>query len=242
MRKRLLSGLIVLTLLLAACAPAAPTASPSVTESMPEEEVEMEDETMDSDEMQDEAMDDSQQEMSEEEMAEDMDEAEGEDQMMGADDEQAMTEAPAWFSASLTDVRTGESFTIQDLKGKVVLVETMAQWCSNCLAQQKEVLKLHEMLGERDDFVSLGLDIDPNEDAETLKSYIERNGFGWMYAVSPAEVSREISQLYGNQFLNPPSTPMLIIDRNGQVHPLPFGIKSAADLQAALEPFLQEGM
>jgi hypothetical protein len=32
---------------------------------------------------------------------------------------------------------------------------------------------------------------------------------------------------------------MLIIDRDGEAHPLPFGIKSAADLQAALEPFLQ---
>jgi hypothetical protein len=28
----------------------------------------------------------------------------------------------------------------------------------------------------------------------------------------------------------------------GQVHPLPFGIKSADDLQAALAPFLAEAM
>ena len=89
---------------------------------------------------------------------------------------------------------------------------------------------------------SIGLDIDPNEDAVTLKNYIERNGFTWLYAVSPIEVSREISQLYGDQFLNPPSTPMLIIDRAGEVHLLPFGIKSASELQSALEPFLQEDM
>jgi hypothetical protein len=55
-------------------------------------------------------------------------------------------------------------------------------------------------------------------------------------------VAREIAALYGDQFLNPPSTPMLIIDRRGQVHPLPFGIKSAADLRQALEPFLNEVM
>jgi hypothetical protein len=73
-----------------------------------------------------------------------------------------------------------------------------------------------------------------------LKEYTARNGFFWKYAISPAEVSRDISQLYGDQFLNPPSTPMLIVDRHGEVHPLPFGIKSASDLQAALEPFLQE--
>ena len=72
--------------------------------------------------------------------------------------------------------------------------------------------------------------------------YVERNNFDWLYAVSPAEVTREISNLYGDQFINPPSTPMLIIDRQGQVHVLPFGIKSAQQLLEALQPYLQEGM
>jgi hypothetical protein len=51
-----------------------------------------------------------------------------------------------------------------------------------------------------------------------------------------------LDSLFGNQFLNPPSTPMLIIDRKGGVHPLPFGIKTAEDLQKALEPFLSDSM
>jgi hypothetical protein len=55
-------------------------------------------------------------------------------------------------------------------------------------------------------------------------------------------VAREIGQLYGDQFLNPPSTPMLIVDRHGEVHLLPFGRKSADDLQEALAPFLNDGM
>jgi len=45
----------------------------------------------------------------------------------------------------------------------------------------------------------------------------------------------EISRLYGPQFLNPPSTPMVIIDKNGNPHPLGFGIKSAEDLLASLQ-------
>jgi hypothetical protein len=154
----------------------------------------------------------------------------------------AMMESPAWYSASLTDVNTGEAFTINDLKGKVVLVETMAVWCSNCLKQQTQVKALHETLGERDDFVSLGVDIDPNEDAAQLQGFIESNGFDWKYVVSPVDVSAEFASLYGGQFLNPPSTPMLIIDRKGVAHPLPFGIKSADELMNALQPFLDEAM
>ena len=69
-----------------------------------------------------------------------------------------------------------------------------------------------------------------------------KNGFDWTYTVASQEVAREIGNLYGAQFLNPPSAPMLIIDRHGAAHPLPFGVKSAADLQKALEPFLNDAM
>ena len=156
--------------------------------------------------------------------------------------EDAMMESPAWFNVALTNVRTGETFTIQDLKGKVVLVETMAIWCSNCLRQQGQVQELHGLLGERDDFVSIGLDIDSNEDASKLKEFVDAQGFDWLYAVSPAEVSRDLSSLYGDQFLNSPSTPMLAIDRHGVVHPLPFGIKRAEDLLNFIQPLLDKSM
>ncbi len=155
---------------------------------------------------------------------------------------EAMMESPAWFGMALTNVHTGETFTIQDFKGKVILVETMAIWCSNCLKQQTQVNALHGLVGNRDDFVSLGLDIDPNEDVSKLKSFVEGQGFDWLYSISPAEVSREIASLYGDQFLNPPSTPMLVIDRHGVVHPLPFGIKSAEELLQFIQPFLDESI
>lgn len=157
-------------------------------------------------------------------------------------EEDAMMESPAWYSASLSDARTGQVFSIESLKGKVVLVETMAVWCSNCLKQQGQVKVMHETLGARDDFVSIGLDIDPNEDADQLKGFVESQGFDWQYAISPVDVSRELSNLYGPQFLNPPSTPIVVIDRHGEAHPMPFGIKSADELLNFIQPFLDESM
>jgi thiol-disulfide isomerase/thioredoxin len=153
-----------------------------------------------------------------------------------------MVEAPAWYSASLTDASTGQTFTINDFKGKVILVETLAMWCPNCKKQQTQVKALHEQLGMRDDFVSIGLDIDLNESAADLKGYVDGNGFDWMYAVTTAEIAQDISKHYGDQFLNPPSTPMLVIDRKGEAHPLPFGIKSADELLKFIQPFLDEAM
>lgn len=154
----------------------------------------------------------------------------------------AMMEAPAWFGAALTDVNTGGTFMLADFAGQVVLVETLAVWCPKCLEQQRQVQALHGQLGERDDFVSVGLNIDPNETAEILRGHTTQHGFGWRFAVAPADVARAIANLYGDQFLNPPSTPMLIIDRHGAVHVLPFGLKSAAALQDALAPFLNEAL
>jgi cytochrome oxidase Cu insertion factor (SCO1/SenC/PrrC family) len=161
---------------------------------------------------------------------------------MTNDSANMMGNPAAWFDASLMDARTGQSFSIDDFQGKVVLVETMAIWCTNCLQQQGQVKKLHEQLGARDDFVSIGLDIDPNENTAALKTYVENKGFDWLYAIPSKDVSREIASLYGDQFLNPPSTPIVVIDRHGDAHPLPFGIKSADDLMKAIQPYLDASM
>ncbi len=151
-------------------------------------------------------------------------------------DDTMMKVVPAWFSVPLTDVNSGSEYNITDYHGKVVLVETLAMWCSNCKKQQGEVSKLKQDLGDKVTYV--GFDIDPNENMENLKEYTASNNFDWVYSVVPAEVSNELAALYGNQFLNPPSTPMLIIDSEGEVHPLPFGIKSAEQLKEFLAPFL----
>ena len=145
---------------------------------------------------------------------------------------------PPWFKLALTDVRTGKSFSIADFSGKVVLLEDMATWCPNCLAQQKQVKAMLEQMGMVDDLVVVGLGVDLNEDAALMKSYVEQNGFDWKYAVATPEVAGDINTLYGAQFLNPTSTPMMIVDRSGNVFLLDFGIKSADTLQKALAPHL----
>ena len=149
---------------------------------------------------------------------------------------------PAWFDVSFKDVNSGEEFKVSDFAGKVVLVENLAMWCSTCKKQQGEIKELHETLGMDKDLVSIGFDIDVNEVESDLKKYTEANGFDWYYAVAPVEVTQEFEKLYGAQYLNPPSAPMLIVDRKGEVHPLPFGLKSAEDLKSYIDPYLAEGM
>jgi cytochrome oxidase Cu insertion factor (SCO1/SenC/PrrC family) len=143
-----------------------------------------------------------------------------------------------WFDMELKDVRTGESFTMNDFAGKVVLLETMAIWCPNCAVQANEIRKLKKALSDPDDLITVSLDVDFNEDDASLKEYVEGYGFDWLYAVAPLEVARALGNLYSAEYLNPPLSPMLIIDRKGEVHLLDFGKKDAETLQKILEPFL----
>jgi thiol-disulfide isomerase/thioredoxin len=237
----------LLLLLLAACGPTPTTDNLPLEEAgsdtMMDDDAMMDDDDktmMDGDEA---MMDDDDKTMMDDDKAmmdddDDMDDMMDDDKAMMDDDDEAMMDLPDWFMTTLTDIHTGDSFTVQDFQGKVVLVETMAIWCSNCLQQQRQVKSLHDALGHRGDFISLAINIDPNEDADALQAYTSRHGFDWLYTVAPVELSRELSQLYGNQILNPPAVPMFIIDRKGEVHMLPFGVKSAQSLQQALEPFL----
>ncbi len=157
------------------------------------------------------------------------------------DEEQSSSvELPTWFEIPLTDVRTDQTFTIKDHLGKVILVEILAMWCSSCLRQQVQVKELHEKLSGQDYFVSVGLDVDVNEQAQDLKAYTDSHGFNWLYAIAPASVVLEISELYGAQFLNPPSTPILVIDAHGEVHLIPFGVKSADELYDFISPLIAE--
>lgn len=150
----------------------------------------------------------------------------------------ASPERPAWFDLEMTDVRTGDVFTINDFAGKVVLLETMAVWCPTCRRQGDEVLRLHELLGNPADLVSISLDTAMTEDADTLKHYAETLGYDWNIALAPLLVARALGNLYSAQYLNPPVSPMLIIDRDGEVLGLPFGLKSAESLQGVVEPLL----
>jgi len=145
---------------------------------------------------------------------------------------------PDWFKIAMVDVRTGQTFTVGDLSGKVVLIETIAQWCPNCLFQQAEMRNLRQQLGSPEELVLVSLDVDIHEDQASLKKYSADFGYDWRFAVAPVEVARALGNLYSAEYLNPPLDPMLLIDRQGNVYQLPYGMKQAEALQKTIEPYL----
>lgn len=97
-----------------------------------------------------------------------------------------------------------------------------------------------EQLGNPEDLILLSMDVDSNEDEASLKKYAEDFKFEWRFVVGPLEVQRALGNLYNAEYLNPPLDPMLLIDRQGNAHQLPYGLKKADELQKIVEPYLAE--
>ncbi len=140
-------------------------------------------------------------------------------------------EAAAWRTAPLRDVRTGETFRIDDLQGALVVIEPMAIWCTTCRAQQREAAAALSEVGG-DDVVYISLGVDPNEAEADLARYADEQGFGWRFAVASPQVARSLADSFGEQVLSPPSTPGIIVRPDGAVEGVSFGIKKAEQLVA----------
>jgi len=132
-----------------------------------------------------------------------------------------------WATANLIDVATGEPFRIADLvaEGKVVFVETMAIWCTNCRAQQADAMVALGRL-DRSRVAWVALDVDRSETAEALAAYGPRWGFEFTYAIAGPDVSRALADDFGDLVLSPPSTPIVVVGTDGTVTLTDYGPKS----------------
>ena len=133
----------------------------------------------------------------------------------------------AWATVHLTDVRTGQSFRIADIVAtrRVVFIETMAIWCANCRAQQRDAVTA--LAGLSPDRVTwIGVDVDASEGAQDLAAYSRQLGFDWPYVVGSNDFLRSLADEFGSQILSPPSTPVIVIGTDGTVTLTEFGHKS----------------
>ena len=142
--------------------------------------------------------------------------------------------ATAWRDIELTDVETGEAFTIAGLAGNVVAIEPMAIWCGNCKRQQDNVKSAYSEI-ESSDVTYISLGIDPGENPQQLAKYADKRGYEWTFSQSPLELSRALSDIFGPQILSAPSTPLIVLDPDGEIVVQEFGFHGPEKLLGILE-------
>lgn len=146
----------------------------------------------------------------------------------------AVTLDQVWATTQLTDVASGQPFRIADHAGSVIIIETMAIWCTNCRVQQDDVQTALARL-PADNVVYIVLDVDPNEDAASLADYQVQHGYKGRYAIAETAVARALATEFGDLILNPPSTPMIVVGTDGTVTMTEFGHKSVDEIVALAE-------
>ncbi len=139
-----------------------------------------------------------------------------------------------WQDLPLTDVETGEAFTLADFAGETVYVEPMATWCTNCRQQLGNVTEAQTELG--DDVTFVALSVETNLSADELKRYAAEQGFDFTFAVMTPEFLRALAAEFGQSVLTPPATPHFIVYPDGSRGELMTGFSSPAAIAAAVAP------
>lgn len=138
-----------------------------------------------------------------------------------------------WRTIAVTDVRTGEQFTVESLATDPVLLEFFAVWCPVCTRQQRQ---LGALLDRRDDVVAVSINTDPNENAETVREHAESKGFDWRYVVAPPAMTRAFVDDFGSVVASPPSAPVVRVCPDGTATLLEgTSVKGVETLSAAVD-------
>lgn len=139
----------------------------------------------------------------------------------------------SWISATLTDVATGETFSIMDLaaRGKPVIIHSFAVWCPGCSTQLLEATKLQT--ANPDKYTVVALAIDPNENTDKVKRHQEKNNFKGIFTKAPSEVTRSLVNAYGPGFIQ--SIPQTIIICGKTATYLEDGVFTADTLKQAAD-------
>lgn len=117
------------------------------------------------------------------------------------------------FTAVLADEG---SFTLSEHEGSVILLNFWATWCGPCVGEMPAFSRLLEKYGEELTLLAVNL----GEDGETVRSFLERNGYTFPVAL---DLNGDIGSLYPSDGI--PYT--VLIGRDGKIASTHLGAHEA---------------
>lgn len=127
-----------------------------------------------------------------------------------------------------TDLRTGKEIDLKSFRGKVVLVDFWATWCSPCRSELPNVKKMYEKY-HKQGFEIISISLDTNLD--TCKKYIEEQKLDWYHIGDGKGWGAKLAKKH-----KVPGIPCaVLVGKDGKIlHTSARG--------AALEQYLKEGL
>lgn len=119
----------------------------------------------------------------------------------------AVGTAPLAFNVKDT---AGKDLSLEQYKGKVVLIDFWATWCGPCKAELPNVIETYKKWNASG-FEVLGISLDQDKDA--LDAFLKSNDMPWRQHFDGKGWENEIAQLYGVRSI--PAT--YLLDRDGKI-------------------------
>jgi thiol-disulfide isomerase/thioredoxin len=118
---------------------------------------------------------------------------------------------PAAIAQSEIKDLEGNTFKIEDKKGKVVLINLWATWCGPCRAEMPELVALQEKYRDKG-FEIIGLDTD-DESVEEINAFAERMKLNYQLGYADGKILSEFIKI--TRLSGIPQT--MIINREGKM-------------------------
>lgn len=117
----------------------------------------------------------------------------------------------------------GEEFSLKGVKGKTVLLDFWASWCTPCRKEMPHLEKLHQEFKDKG-LVVLGVNV---ESREAASNFMSKNGFHFPTVVDP---DGSVQQLYKVEAF----PTLFVIGRDGKIKAHFVGAAADEDLRRAL--------
>lgn len=146
----------------------------------------------------------------------------------------AMASEPLYVGAEAPDfeieLMNGEHFRLSEQRGKVVLINIWASWCSPCVAEMPDIDQLaRDYAGE---LTVIGVNC--GEDAQTVADFVAENGYSYSFAADPDYyITGELYPSYSIPY-------SIVINADGVITMLHTG--GGADMYEVLEGYVLDAM
>ena len=133
---------------------------------------------------------------------------------------------------SIPDIN-GDTMTLSDYSGEVVVLDFMATWCGPCRTAMRDLVSVHKDIG--DQFVLISISVDPNFDTvPVLRNWVEEYDANWIHARDLADPP--VTQQFGVSEI----PTYVILDKEGEIRFRHVGPVSAQKLKTEILSLVNE--